>query len=155
VIDNSKNIKIIENSVYRIHSKTYITKVLDSSRVDSTSFRYSKLFLLDVLFKTSKSEILAESFDNLNKLSVLLNDNLEMKIKINGHTDKIGNSKSNLKLSKKRAKAIKKYLGRKGVKSRRIVTEGFGDKFPICQSPCDENRRVEFEFILPEKKINK
>ena len=135
MVYNSKNIKIIENSVYQIHKKTYSTMDAGLSRVDSTSFRYSKLFLLDVLFETSKSEILSASFIGLHKLSELLKDNPKFIMNINGHTDKIGNSKSNLKLSKKRAKAIKKYLKRKGIKNKRLVANGFGDQFPICESP--------------------
>jgi len=141
-IDSTK-IKIFRNTVYRAHQG--VNKGKDSTWL--TSIKYTKVLLLDVLFKKSKSEILSKSFNELNELSVLLNDNSKIRIQIDGHTDKIGNSKKNLKLSKKRAKAIKYYLKKRGVRSKRIITNGFGDKFPICQSPCEKNRRVEFKFI--------
>ncbi len=149
ILKDSTKIKILGNSIYRVNEKTYKNNNL--SVTDSTSIKYTKLFLLNVLFKTSKSEVLSKSFDQLNKLSVLLKDNPKIRIEINGHTDRLGNSKSNLKLSKKRAKKIKKYLIKSGVRSVRIATNGFGDEFPICDSPCTENRRV--EFIISEKLI--
>ena len=150
IIKDSTKIKILGNTVYRSHEAKYITKnSIGRDITDSTSIRYSKILLLNVIFDTSKSEILSKSFDELNKLSTLLKNNPKIKLEINGHTDKIGNSKHNLKLSKRRAKAIKMYLKKKGVRSKRIVTKGFGDKFPICESPCEKNRRVEFEFIVP------
>ena len=146
-IDSSK-IKIFHNTVYRAHQGKNMGKELTWL----TSIRYSKILLLNVLFEKSKSEILSESFKELNELAILLNDNPKIGLQIDGHTDKIGNSKMNLKLSKRRAKAIKIYLKKRGVKSKRIVTNGYGDNFPICQSPCEENRRVEFKFIQDKRK---
>lgn len=146
IVKDSTKIRISGNSVYRAHEEVYMKN--DSAQW--SSIRYTKIIVLNVLFKTSKSEILSKSFNELNKLSALLKNNPEIGLKINGHTDKIGNSKRNLKLSKRRAKAIKVYLMKNGVKSNRIATNGFGDKFPICQSPCEKNRRVEFNFVIPD-----
>jgi len=147
-IKDSTKISIIGNTVYRVHEEIYRNNNQQIwKHADSTSFRYTKVIILNVLFNTSKSKILKKSFKELNELSTLLINNPEIGLQIVGHTDKIGNSKSNLKLSKKRSKAIKNYLMEKGVKSKRMITNGFGDKFPICQSPCKKNRRVEFKFI--------
>jgi len=33
-----------------------------------------------------------------------------------------------------------------------IVTNCYGDKFPVGQPPCEKNRRVEFKFT--QKKVN-
>ena len=150
IVKDSSRIKIFQNTVYRAHEEVYKNK--DSTGWESaewTSIRYDKVLLLNVLFKTSKSEILSKSFDELNDLATLLKNNPDIRVQINGHTDKIGNRKSNLKLSKRRAKAIKIYLIKRGIRSNRIITNGFGDKFPICESPCEKNRRVEFKFIIP------
>ena len=150
-IDSSK-IKIFKNTVYRAHQGKNTGNESDWL----TSIRYSKILLLDVIFKKSKSEILSKSFKELNELSILLKDNPKIGLQIDGHTDKIGNSKLNLKLSKRRAKAIKIYLKKRGVKANRIVTNGYGDKFPVCESPCEKNRRVEFKFTqVKNKKVKK
>jgi len=121
--------------------------------LDSTRYDFKKILFLDVLFEKSKSKILLKSFTSLNKFAELLTDYPEFEIKISGHTDKVGDTKKNLKLSKRRAHAVKIYLKRKGIKLNRIVSDGFGDKFPICESPCDKNRRVEFKLITLKRKI--
>ena len=70
-----------------------------------------------------------------------------MNVKIEGHTDKIGNSKKNLKLSKKRARTIKLYLFKQGIKFNRMTATGHGDTTTICDAPCTKNQRVEFTLI--------
>jgi len=97
-----------------------------------------------VLFKTSQSVLLLGSYNALNALVILLKDNSRITLKIEGHTDKVGHSRSNLKLSIRRARAIRLYLFSKGIKLDRILAVGHGDKSPICDSPCRENQRVEF-----------
>lgn len=137
---DSSTIKILGNIVYKAHQE--LVRAKDSSL--STRFYYTKVDLTNILFRTSKSEILSESFDELTELSKLMKENPKTRIKIIGHTDKIGNRKSNLKLSIRRARAIRIYLIKKGVKSNKIVAQGLGDQFTICESPCKKNQRVEF-----------
>lgn len=156
---DSSSIILKNNNVYRFYRAFYakdtvnLAKPYDySNNLDSTRFYFRKLFLLDILFEKSKSRILPESYLSLNKLAKLLTDNPEFELKVLGHTDKIGNTKKNLRLSKRRAHVVKIYLKRKGIKLNRLMSDGFGDKFPICESPCEKNRRVEFKFISPKKK---
>jgi len=141
---DSSSVKIIGNTVYRAY-QGYNTGAEDDWK---TSIRYAKVVVLDVLFETSRAEIKARSFSALNTLSTILEENPAFKIKVAGHTDKIGDSKKNLKLSKKRAKAVKKYLKLRGIKAKRIEAKGFGDSMPICEAPCAENRRVAFSLVV-------
>lgn len=108
-----------------------------------------KVRLKNVLFKQSKSEILSESFLELDVLFSFLQENPNTLILIEGHTDRIGDGDKNLILSKQRAEAIKEYLTNKGVNAERITTVGYGDKIIICEPECKENRRV--EFIITRK----
>jgi len=68
-----------------------------------------------------------------------------------GHTDSIGSDKYNQKLSVRRAEAVKAYLVSKGIDSKRIYTEGKGEKQPIASNKTKEgrakNRRVEIEVV--------
>jgi len=158
VLVDSSAIFLNNNNVVRFYHTYYGKDKIDPLKpyndgIDSTRFDFRKLFVLDVLFDKSKSRILPKSFISLNKLAELLTDNPEFEIKISGHTDKIGDTKKNLKLSKRRAHVVKIYLKRKGIKLNRIASDGFGDKIPICESPCDKNRRVEFKLISHKKKI--
>ncbi|MEP0369312.1 MAG: OmpA family protein [Cyclobacteriaceae bacterium] len=90
-----------------------------------------------------------DSYAELNVILQFMIENPKSKVKIVGHTDKVGNSQKNMLLSEARAEAIKEYLLEKGISKSRIKTEGQGDKQPTCPPPCDENRRV--EFILLKK----
>ncbi len=113
----------------------------------STKIRYSKIDLSNILFETSKNQILPQSYNALNALFTLLRDNPKLILKIEGHTDEIGHGQSNLKLSIRRARAIRLYLFKKGLKLERISAIGYGDQRPMCESPCKENQRVEFTLI--------
>ena len=72
---------------------------------------------------------------------------------VTGHTDRLGSDEYNLKLSKRRADAVRDYMVSKGVDGAKIQTVGMGEKQPVVQ--CDQkemkaliaclqpNRRVE------------
>ena len=59
----------------------------------------------------------------------------------------MGNAKANLALSKKRAERVTKYLVSKGVDSKRLKSDGFGDSKPVGDNGTEDgkaqNRRVE------------
>ncbi|MFY0653693.1 MAG: OmpA family protein [Cyclobacteriaceae bacterium] len=106
------------------------------------------IVLKNVFFELGKSSVTAASHAELDKLVDYLLNNEEMNVKINGHTDRIGDRKKNLILSQERADSIMEYLIGKGINKKRITTEGKGDTETICSPPCRDNRRV--DFVLSE-----
>jgi OOP family OmpA-OmpF porin len=80
--------------------------------------------------------------------------NLETIIAV-GYTDWIGSDAYNLKLSQRRAAAVKAYLVSKGVDPNRIYTEGKGKANPIADNKTAagraKNRRVELEIVGTRK----
>ena len=101
-----------------------------------------------VLFDFNKYEVKNKVKGSLNILSKALEENPDIRIKIDGYTDFIGSEEYNLELSVKRAKAIKNYLVDRGVKSSNISIEGYGKQNPIANNATAagraKNRRVEF-----------
>jgi outer membrane protein OmpA-like peptidoglycan-associated protein len=101
-----------------------------------------------VLFDFNKYEVKNKVKGSLNILAKALEENPDIRIKIDGYTDFIGSEGYNLELSVKRAKAIKNYLVDRGVKSSNISIEGYGKQNPIANNATAagraKNRRVEF-----------
>ncbi len=100
-----------------------------------------------VEFKTAKDVILPAFYGQLNEFGDYLTLNSDLNIVIEGHTDSDGSAKANLKLSKKRAEAVKKYLiDYKGIESSRIKAIGYGSSRPETSNSTLEgkqkNRRV-------------
>ena len=140
---DSTKITLIGNKIYKAHQG--YQKSNDSTY--NTLIQYSEVNLSNVLFKTSTALLLPVSYNALNALVILLRDNPNFNLKIEGHTDKVGHPQSNLRLSIKRANTIKIYMIRKGIDAKRMTASGYGDQFPICEPPCIDNQRVEFTLV--------
>ncbi len=79
----------------------------------------------------------------------MLNENPDLKVKIEGHTDNAGDDATNMTLSTDRAEAVKAYFVSKGISEDRITVEGFGETTPIADNNTAagrvKNRRVEIK----------
>jgi OmpA-OmpF porin, OOP family len=110
-----------------------------------------KIVLKNIYFEVSKSDLLSASFAELNKLVTMMEDNPMMEIRLEGHTDIVGDPDANLELSQDRVDACETYLVKKGIPSARIQAVGYGDTRPIVKKGTDEerkvNRRVEFVVL--------
>jgi outer membrane protein OmpA-like peptidoglycan-associated protein len=73
-----------------------------------------------------------------------------LKIRIEGHTDSVGNADYNRKLSQQRADAVKAYLVGKGIDGGRFEAVGYGPDKPVETNKSKDgrakNRRVEFNI---------
>jgi len=102
-------------------------------------------------FENDKSIILKNSYGDLEALTNLLLIREELNISLEGHTDNNGTEAYNIRLSKNRVDAIKKFLVANGVAASRIKTNYFGESKPISDNNTEEgrsrNRRVEMEVI--------
>ncbi|MBO0933638.1 OmpA family protein [Fibrella aquatilis] len=111
----------------------------------------TKITLQNIYFAMSKSDLLPASFAELDRLVTLMNDNPQARIRLEGHTDIIGDKEANLQLSRDRVLACQRYLVGKRIDVDRIETVGYGDTRPILTKGTDEerkvNRRVEFVIL--------
>jgi len=109
------------------------------------------LIIHGINFEFDSAKISKDSESILNKAVNTLRENSTIKVRIEGHTDSIGSEGYNLKLSQRRANAVKDYLVSKGIASERLEALGKGEAFPIASNKTREgrsqNRRVEFIVI--------
>ena len=108
-----------------------------------------KALVLDgIVFKTGSAEILPSSEEILNQAYNTLADNPDIKVEIQGYTDNVGNRNYNLKLSQKRAEAVKQWLVDKGIAADRMTAKGYGPENPVGDNSTEagrqQNRRIEF-----------
>ncbi len=109
----------------------------------------SKLFSLkSVFFDSAKWDLRPESTEELTRLYEYLEENPDLSIQINAHTDNVGSNKANQKLSQQRSQSVVEFLIEMGIDSSRLEAKGFGEEYPIAPNDSDEgrqeNRRVEF-----------
>jgi outer membrane protein OmpA-like peptidoglycan-associated protein len=63
------------------------------------------------------------------------------RVSVEGHTDEIGTSTYNQRLSERRAEAVAAYLVSKGVARDKLSVQGFGASRPLSAGDDDESRR--------------
>lgn len=104
-----------------------------------------------VYFETGKATIKPESFALLDEVALVLTDNPEILVRVEGHTDDRGSFELNMSLSQARAEAVRAYLAAKGVDQGRMDAKGYGESTPIASNRNSagraKNRRVEFVII--------
>jgi outer membrane protein OmpA-like peptidoglycan-associated protein len=105
---------------------------------------------LRIFFDTDKFDITEESRtlldDRLGNAPVSL-----FNFALRGHCDSRGSEEYNIRLSKNRVQAVRRYLLSKGIAENSIrEAKGFGESLPIANNDNDEgqaqNRRVELIF---------
>lgn len=94
-----------------------------------------------LLFDTAKATLMPASMPRLQNVAAILNAYPNVKLKIGGYTDNVGNPDANLKLSDARAKTTMAELVKLGIAADRLAAEGFGDQFPVGDNNTDEGRQ--------------
>jgi outer membrane protein OmpA-like peptidoglycan-associated protein/Tol biopolymer transport system component len=114
----------------------------------------TSIVLKNIQFATGKYELLPESFIELDKLVIVLNENPKIKVQILGYTDSIGKESDNQLLSSQRAKVVVEYLVNKQIPVERLSSKGMGSKHPISSNQTEQgralNRRTEMLIISNE-----
>jgi len=107
--------------------------------------------LKSILFYMGTTDLLEESYHELDGVVAFLKSNSKVKIELDGHTDNRGDAKKDLTLSQDRVDKIKSYLVSKGIGAHRIQGKGFGATKPIASNDTEDgrklNRRVEFVIL--------
>lgn len=107
-----------------------------------------------VHFASARYRVLPDSFPLLDQVVQVLNDFPKMRVAIEGHTDSVGGEAMNMRLSQRRADAVRDFLVSKGVSPDRLEAIGFGPTKPIASNKTSrgraQNRRTEFRIVSLE-----
>lgn len=132
-------------------SSGQVQQITRSVELDRLQVGFSSV-LRNIYFDFDKATFKKSSYDELNKLERLLNENPDMVVEIAGHTDNIGEAAYNKQLSQRRANAVVDYVVQKGISKARIMAKGYGEERPMASNDDEQegralNRRVEFKVL--------
>ena len=123
-----------------------LMKELSELRAQQTD-RGLVLTVGDVHFAAGKAEVAPGGQRSVDQLVQFLKTYPRRRVLIEGHTDNTGNEDFNVKLSQRRADAVRSLLVARGIAPERIATRGYGPKYPIVENDTpagrQQNRRVE------------
>ncbi len=107
-----------------------------------------------IAFSEGGSEISRASTGTLDALAARLALHPTLgRVEIQGHTDNVGPSSYNRRLSQRRANSVRAYLIQKGVPPERLVARGYGESRPRFTNRTEggrmRNRRVQFVLLDP------
>ncbi len=106
-----------------------------------------KLTLEGVNFDHDKSTLRPDTVATLDEAAATLKEWGDVQVEVAGHTDSKGSDAYNLKLSARRANAVRNYLIGKGIAADRLTAKGYGESQPVADNSTEEgrfkNRRVE------------
>jgi tetratricopeptide (TPR) repeat protein len=132
-----------------------------SARVPDSTYRMdiplqavkkdAQITLRNIFFATGDFSLRPESAAELDIIVRWLQENPGVRIRINGHTDNVGQASENMTLSTRRARSVTEYLQSKGIAPERLNFQGFGATRPVAPNTDEtgrsRNRRTELEVI--------
>ena len=105
----------------------------------------------NVTFAHNSYDIRGDFYPVLNSVAKVLKKFQKTIIEITGHTDSTGAEEYNQQLSERRAVSVAQYMESRQVQYQRILTEGYGEDYPIADNETaagrEQNRRVELRLV--------
>ena len=132
--------------------KRLISREDEEKSINLDKIEKGKGIVVDnIHFEIDSAYLKKESLNILDRMIESMKRNRRIRLEVRGHTDSTGTHGHNMKLSEKRADAVKDYMIKSGISPERLLSRGFGPDKPIADNTAIEgrrkNRRTEF-FIL-------
>jgi len=105
-------------------------------------------FKSDYLFAVGSANLNAGAYNEISRVSRVLNQYPDTNILVAGHTDSTGSEQSNQILSENRASNVKNALVGQGVDPNRISTIGFGESAPIADNNTESGRQLNRRVVI-------
>lgn len=126
---------------------------VEGANVQRNANTLALTFKSDTLFDSDSSALKPGFYDELTRVSRVLNQYPQTNLMIVGHTDSTGSEVYNQQLSERRAATVKNALAGQGVNPARMSAIGYGETSPIADNRTEYgrqlNRRVEIT-IAPQ-----
>lgn len=133
-----------------------LAKLFDPSQVELflTTDADVIIRMKSIRFPSGSAIIPSESYDLLELASKAIDLFGDRAVRVEGHTDSMGNDDYNQSLSESRANTVKEYLDARFSNSKRTITSiGFGENKPIANNEKadgrSKNRRIDIVLLTP------
>lgn len=141
---------------FSVTKNGYAATITKGDMIDMKETKGIKeLYFSENLFKLRENVLSEYAKGKLDTMSIVMHNDLKLKVEIFSHTDCKGENEANLKLSQLRADLCSNYLIQKGIDKGRILATGYGETQPINEcidgvkcsdEETEKNRRIEFIF---------
>ena len=136
----------VEVSILELAEPNYDPEIIDADTILHKLDKEGHIALY-INFDTGKATLKPDAAEVIDEIVTALKSKTDLKVKLEGHTDNVGNAAANKKLSDDRANAVMNAIVAKGIAKARLSAEGFGLEKPIADNNTNEgrakNRRVE------------
>ncbi len=124
----------------------------ETARVNKETLnKVLKDYAKSIYFNSGRHSFTEETFVILEEITTKLKQFPNAKILIEGHTDSVGGSRLNLKLSQERADEVKQYFVVNGILEINIEAIGYGESLPIATNKSKEGRELNRRVVIKVK----
>ena len=158
---NTKYVMMASHKGYLNASHILNTFDLNDSKIFKNDFMLSSISkpvkMDNIFYEFGKWTLTENSEAGLNALVKILNDNPNIVIELSAHTDMVGNERTNLELSQKRAQSVVNYLIKAGIDKERLQPKGYAKSQSVVVSAEIEKKYKflkEGDVLSPEFIVN-
>jgi len=131
-------------------TKEALDRATAAGKLAEGKFLYSMVLSDDsVKFPVDSAKLSPEATQRLTDFAdKLKNDNRNVYLEIQGHTDSRGSDATNQKLGEQRAEAVRLFMNQHGVPLNRMSTISYGKKDPVTDNKNRANRAQNRRVVL-------
>ena len=128
---------------------TIVDTLNKPAKVELPAIPDSKL----IYFAFDKSEFNSETITEkyINESNKYLNQNLQARLSITGHTDATGSDEYNQALGYRRAQSVQHYFESNGIAADKIIIESKGEKEPVDNNGTEAGRAANRRALITIK----
>lgn len=99
--------------------------------------------ILDIQFEINQKTVQREAEEKIDKVGIFMRKYPSTTAVIEGHSDEVGTTAANMKLSEQRAQGVVDYLvNRGGIARSRLQAVGYGETRPIADNQTEIGKRL-------------